>query len=74
MKKIAILLSVFITILGIYSFKPTSEEVKWMSFNDGYSLAKKKNKINGILLLIPCRNMHANIVINILVQTNLENR
>lgn len=45
MKKIAILLSVFITILGIYSFKPTSEEVKWMSFNDGYSLAKKKKKI-----------------------------
>ncbi len=45
MKKIAILLSVFITILGIYSFKPTNEEVKWMNFNDGYTLAKKKNKI-----------------------------
>jgi len=45
MKKIAILLSVFITILGIYSFKPNSDEVKWMNFNDGYTLAKKKNKI-----------------------------
>jgi len=45
MKKIAILLSVFITILCIYSFKPSNDEVKWMNFNDGYSLAKKKNKI-----------------------------
>jgi uncharacterized protein YyaL (SSP411 family) len=45
MKKIAILLSVVITILGVYSFKPTGEEVKWMNFNEGYTLAKKKNKI-----------------------------
>ena len=45
MKKIAILLSVFITILCIYSFKPSNDEVKWMNFNEGYSLAKKKNKI-----------------------------
>jgi len=45
MKKIAILLSVFITILGVYSFKPAGEEVKWMNFNEGYTLAKKKNKI-----------------------------
>jgi uncharacterized protein YyaL (SSP411 family) len=45
MKKIAIILSVFITILGIYSFKTKNEEVKWLNFNDGYALAKKKNKI-----------------------------
>ena len=45
MKKIAILLSVFITIIGIYSFKPINDEVKWMNFNEGYTLAKKKNKV-----------------------------
>jgi uncharacterized protein YyaL (SSP411 family) len=45
MKKIAVILSVFITILGLYAFKPKNEEVKWMGFNEGYALAKKKNKI-----------------------------
>ncbi|MES2655660.1 MAG: DUF255 domain-containing protein [Bacteroidota bacterium] len=45
MKKIAIILSVFIVVLGLFAFKPQTEEVKWLNFNDGYKLAKKKNKI-----------------------------
>ncbi|MEI7978745.1 MAG: DUF255 domain-containing protein [Bacteroidota bacterium] len=45
MKKISIVLSVAIIILGLYAFKPKNDEVKWMNFNEGYALAKKKNKI-----------------------------
>jgi uncharacterized protein YyaL (SSP411 family) len=45
MKKISLVLSAAIIILGLYAFKPKNDEVKWMNFNDGYALAKKKNKI-----------------------------
>lgn len=45
MKKISLILSAAIIILGLYAFKPKSNEVNWMNFNDGYALAKKKNKI-----------------------------
>jgi uncharacterized protein YyaL (SSP411 family) len=45
MKKISLILSAAVVILGLYAFKPKNEEVKWMNFNDGYALAKKKNKI-----------------------------
>jgi uncharacterized protein YyaL (SSP411 family) len=45
MKKISLILSAAIIILGLYAFKPKNDEVKWMNFNDGYALAKKKNKI-----------------------------
>jgi len=45
MKKISLILSAAIIILGLYAFKPKNYEVKWMNFNDGYALAKKKNKI-----------------------------
>ena len=45
MKKISLVLSAAIIILGLYAFKPKNDEVKWMNFNEGYALAKKKNKI-----------------------------
>jgi uncharacterized protein YyaL (SSP411 family) len=44
MKKFSLTILLFSAFLMTNSFK-TAEEVKWVDFNTGYTIAKKKNKI-----------------------------
>jgi len=44
MKKLTVIM-VAVVIFSTLSFKPVNNEIKWLDFNTGYTLAKKKGKI-----------------------------